>query len=75
MTVTVQTTEGKVPIMDIVSPSGERIVDDMNENPIRYRHESTEAGEYIVSLRNGAMFGETGRWRIEVEICRRWPDN
>ncbi|WP_157533259.1 hypothetical protein [Haloferax profundi] len=75
MTVTVQTVQGKVPVMDIVSPSGERIVDDMSENPIRYQHKSTQAGEYIVSLRNGALFGENGVWDVEVEICRNWPES
>lgn len=75
LTVDVRTVRGKRPILNVLDPKGERIIDGLSENPIRYVLDDVQVeGEYIISLENGAILPENGVWQIEVEICRVWPN-
>lgn len=65
------TRSGEEPGLTVISPSGERIIDGVQEQTIRESFTASGDGEYLFEFNNGAWLPETGTWNIEITVCTR----
>lgn len=68
--ITILTQDGELPVLSVVSPSGDDIIGRRNAEIIREEFTTTESGSHIFKLDNNAwLSGDVGTWKIQIEVC------